>query len=105
MQTRKSRVRLIVIFTILVVAVTFLGTAVAQKASVPKSQDRLTLGEEQVRQLLLLMSTDKNGRVSKQEYMKFMEAEFQRLDKSKQGELDVKQLTQQNLSASRFVGK
>jgi hypothetical protein len=40
------------------------------------------------------------------EYMKFMAAEFDRLDKAKSGELDVKVLlTQSNLSVSRFVGK
>jgi hypothetical protein len=43
--------------------------------------------------------------VSRQEYMKFMAAEFDRLDKAKSGELDVKVLTQSKLSVSRFVGK
>jgi len=38
------------------------------------------------------MDTDKTGKVSKQEWMKFMEAEFDRLDKDKKGELDPKQL-------------
>jgi len=33
------------------------------------------------------MDTDKNGKISKQEWMKFMEAEFDRLDKNKTGEL------------------
>jgi len=37
--------------------------------------------------------------------MKFMEAEFERLDKSKKGELDVKELTQPTVTASHFVGK
>jgi hypothetical protein len=40
----------------------------------------------------------------RQEYMKFMAAEFDRLDKAKSGELDVKVLTQSKLSVSRFVG-
>jgi hypothetical protein len=100
-----NRVRLIVIFAVLVAAVTFLGTAAAQKASVPKPQDRLALGEENVKQLLLLMDTDKNGMVSKQAFMNYMDAEFQRLDKSHQGQLNAKQLTQSNLSAARYVGK
>ena len=51
------------------------------------------------------MNADKKGLVSKQEYMKFMEAEFDRLDKDKKGELDVRKLTQSELSASHFVGK
>jgi len=63
------------------------GSAFAQKASVPKQQDRATLASPHVQELLLLMDTDKNGKVSKQEWMKFMEAEFNRLDKDKSGEL------------------
>jgi Ca2+-binding EF-hand superfamily protein len=63
------------------------------------------MGENEVKQLLPLMNTDTNGMVSKQEFMKFMEAEFERLDKNKKGELNVKELTQSNLTASRFVGK
>ena len=37
--------------------------------------------------------------------MKFMEAEFERLDREKKGELNVRKLTQSELSASRFAGK
>jgi hypothetical protein len=33
------------------------------------------------RQWLLLMDTNENGKISKQEWTKFMEAEFDRLDK------------------------
>src|ERR1700732_4304451 len=58
-----------------------LGTAVAQKEAAPKPQDGLAVGENEVKQLLLLMDTDDNGKISKQEWMKFMEAEFDRLDK------------------------
>jgi energy-converting hydrogenase A subunit M len=42
--------------------------------------------------LLRLMDTDKNGKVSKKEFMDFMEAEFDRLDKDKNGELDPAEL-------------
>ena len=105
MFSRSNRVRLMVILAVLVSVITFLGTAAAQKASVPRPQDRLALGEEHVKQLLLIMESDGNGMISKQEYMKFMEAEFARLDKDKNGELDVKKLTQSNVTASRFVGK
>jgi Ca2+-binding EF-hand superfamily protein len=76
------------------------GTANAQKQSVPKPQDKLALGENEVKQLLLLMDTSQNGKISKQEYMNFMEAEFDRLDKNKNGELDPKELTQSKLRAS-----
>lgn len=86
---------------------TLIGTAVAQKRTpdVPK-QNTVALGEDEVKQLLLLMDTDKNGKISKKEYMAFMEAEFNRLDIDKSGELDVKELTQSRVRPSRpAVGK
>jgi EF hand domain-containing protein len=79
------------------------GIAVAQKAAVPKPPDKLALGVEEVRQLLLLMDTDKSGKISKQEWMKFIEAEFDRLDKNKNGELDVKEISQSRLRVSRPI--
>jgi hypothetical protein len=105
MLSRTNRVWIIVAITVLIATGTMLVNAAAQKASVPKPQDKLTMGEEEVRHLLLLMDSNKKGMVSKQEYMRFMEAEFERLDKSKQGELNVKELTQSNLTVSHFVGK
>lgn len=104
MRRSTNTVWILAILTVLLVTGTMLATA-AQKASVPKTQDHLAMGEEQVKQLLLLMQSDKQGMVSKQEYMKFMEAEFDRLDKEKKGELNVKKLTQSDLSATRFAGK
>jgi Ca2+-binding EF-hand superfamily protein len=83
------------------------GTAGAQKAAVPKPLHKLEIGEEEAKQLLLLVDTEKKGKVSKQEWMKFMEAEFDRLDKAKTGYLDVKDLMQSRLRVSQFssVGK
>ncbi len=100
---RTNMVWAIVLFAVLVAT-----PAVAQKQSVPKPpQDRLALGEDEVRQLLLLMDADMNGKISKQEYMKFMESEFDRLDKTHDGQLDVKELTQSKLRVSHYaaVGK
>ena len=84
-----------------------LRAGVAQKASTPKPQDKVALGEDVVKQLLLLIDTEKKDKISKQEWMKFMEAEFDRLDTSKNGELDVRELTQSRLRVSHFtsVGK
>lgn len=53
--------------------------------------------------MLLLVDTDENGRISKEEWMKFMEAEFDRLDKDKKGQLDFKELTQSKLRVSHPV--
>jgi Ca2+-binding EF-hand superfamily protein len=105
MLIRTNQLRIIVAIAVLVATGTMLGTAAAQKAAVPKPQDRLAMGEDGVKQLLALMETDKKGMVSKQEFMKFMEAEFERLDKNKNGELNARQLTQSTLSVNRFVGK
>jgi hypothetical protein len=105
MLMRKNRLWTIAIIAVLFVMGTTLGTAAAQKASVPKPQNKLAIGEDGIKQLLPLMDSNKNGLVSKQEFMKFMEAEFERLDKDKKGELNVKELTQSNLTASRFAGK
>jgi len=88
-------------------AVFEVGTAVAQKTTPDaKKQNSVALGEDEVKQMLALMDTDKNGKISKAEFMKFMEAEFDRLDKDKSGELDAKELTQSLVRPSRgAVGK
>lgn len=86
------------------------GTAVAQKDSsdrgVNKKERVIALGQDDVKQLVLLMDTDKNGKISKQEFMNFMSAEFDRLDTDKSGELDVKELAKSQVRASPgAVGK
>jgi len=89
---------------VLAMAGAIVSAAPAQtKATAPKPQDKLALGEEQAKQLLLLIDTDKSGKISKQEWMKFMEAEFDRLDKAKNGELDVRELTQSQLRVTHFI--
>src|SRR5258708_22509993 len=107
MLRRTNVVLVMVVIAALVTTWALLGTAVAQKAAVPKSQDKLAIGEDEVKQLLLLMDTDKTGKITKQEWMKFMEAEFDRLDKNKTGELDANELAQSRLRVSHFssVGK
>jgi hypothetical protein len=107
MASRTNVVAIIVFVAMLTVTGAMLRPGVAQKASAPKPQDKLALGEEEVKQLLLLIDTEKKGKISKQEWMKFMEAEFDRLDKSKNGELDLEELRQSRLRVSRFtsVGK
>ncbi len=71
---------------------------VAQKPGAAEAQDKLALTNENVKQLLLLLDADKNGRISKKECMSFMEAEFNKLDKDGNGELDQKELLQSKLS-------
>ncbi len=107
MLMRTKIVLVMVVIAMLATTWRTVGTAVAQKAAVPKPQDKLAIGEDEAKQLLLLIDTEKNGKISKQEWMKFMEAEFDRLDKAKTGYLDVKELMQSKLRVSNFsnVGK
>jgi EF hand len=92
-------------FTV-VLACAMIGTAIAQKTGIQKAPNTIALGEDEVKQLLLLMDTDKNGKVSKKEFMDFMSAEFDRLDTDKSGELDPKEIAQSRIRPSRSaVGK
>ena len=89
-------------------AVLFAGAAaIAQKQGVPEKQDKVALGTEEIKELLALMDTDKSGKISKKEFMDYMSAEFDRLDKDKSGELDAKELINSTLrpAARPAVGK
>jgi hypothetical protein len=67
-------------------------TTAQSQAPLPPPQF-IAAGEDHAKQLLLLMDTDMNGKVSKAEFMAYMEAEFNRLDINHDGQLDVKELT------------
>lgn len=84
-------------------AATFAVTAMGGTALAADNVQTLAAGESQTKELLLLMDTDKNGKVSKREFMGFMEAEFARLDKNHDGELDVSELRQARIRG--FSGK
>jgi hypothetical protein len=88
---------------IVLAAGTGVGIAVAREGDPPRQQDKVALGEDEVKQLVLLMDQNKNGKVSEQEFMNFMRAEFRRLDKDKSGELDVKELTDSQIRVSHFT--
>jgi hypothetical protein len=86
---------------ILAAALFMVGTAVPVVATaqdsvlsstVGRNPKKLAVAEREAMQLLKLMDTDQYGKVSKQEFMNFMSAEFDRLDTYKSGELDVKEL-------------
>ncbi len=77
-----------VVATVLLAAGSSLTTAVADDAPAAAAAPKLATGITPLAQLLELMDTDKNGKVSKDEFMHFMEAEFDFADKNKDGELD-----------------
>jgi hypothetical protein len=109
MQRRRNNILLVTLGLGLLIAIGFmLEPAFARNSgSTPRRVDILALGEDEVKQLLLLMDTNENGKVSKEEFMKFVEAEYDRLDTDKSGQLDPKELTRSQLRASHFshVGK
>ena len=93
-----------------IVLVAGLGIATAEKASVPHAvlpQEKVDVRLDQVKQLLLLMDTDKEGKISKQEFIRFMETQFDRLDKNRSGELNKTELKQSQSIANhpRYAGK
>jgi hypothetical protein len=84
------------------------STGVASPTPAAEKTERerkLATRTEAAKQFLLAMDTSKSGKVSKEEWMKFMEAEFDRLDMRHDGELDVKELTQSRVRYRPAVGK
>lgn len=105
----QKRTNIILVMAVLVAMGTMLAVKVVQARdeSVPPPMDTKALTANEVKGLLLLMDTDKSGKISKQEFMDFMAAEFDRLDKDKSGELDPQELMHSHLRPARFsdVGK
>ena|ERR1700719_5336455 len=61
-----NRTKIVLIMLVIAMLATpwaMVGTAVAQKAEVPKPQDNLAIGEDEAKQLLLLIDTDKKGKI------------------------------------------
>src|SRR5579863_2727955 len=81
------------------VAGIFLKVAPAAERTPPR-RDVVALGENDVKQLIILLDQDKNGTVSEAEFMSFMKVEFTRLDTNHNGELDVKELKKSQLKPS-----
>jgi len=69
----------------------------------PRSQGKQLLSADQIRLLFLLMDKDKDGKISKQEWMSFMGSEFDQLDLSKTGKLDPKDLSQLRMPGITFA--
>jgi len=70
------------------------GPAVFAGATTPPALEK---GTYSTVYLLQLMDKDKDGTVSRQEFMKFMSDEFDRLDVNKDGELDANELAETHL--------
>jgi hypothetical protein len=81
------------------------STGVVSPTPQAESEKKLAAATDAARELLLVMDTNKSGKVSKEEWMKFMGAEFDRLDTDHKGQLDVKELTQSRVRMRSSVGK
>jgi len=84
-----SRLSQTVIVTAALLAASWICVpAVADDAPAAANSAKLNTALTPLAQLLQLMDTDKNGKVSKEEFMNFMGAEFDYADKSRDGQLD-----------------
>jgi len=81
------------------------GAVTATAAEKTEYERKLAEAADAAKQLLLVMDTNKRGKVSKQEWMKFMEDEFDRLDTDRKGQLDIKELSQSRVRYRPSVGK
>ena len=77
----------------LLVVSALLAGVVGLTASYAASRRTWDAGERRVAELLRMMDQDQNGRVSKEEFMNFMSAEFDRLDRDRSGELTPNELS------------
>ena len=74
-------------------------------ATVPAPEPgKVAAGQTDAARLLLLMDADKNGKISRPEYMAFMAAEFDHLDINHDGELDVKELEKSQFMVAHHGG-
>jgi len=92
------------ITTILLVALLFTtGAFVGDKAAAPETQNEKTLTGGEVKLIFSLMDTNKDGKISKQEWTSFMGSMFDRLDTGKTGELSLQELSQLKWAAGTFA--
>ena len=61
----------------------------ATKDLIGEFREQLEAGDGQAERLLFRMNRDRDGGVSKQEFLDYMAAEFDRLDTNKDGKLDA----------------
>jgi hypothetical protein len=99
--TRSCSLIALLAVTTLSASFVFAGAVPAQTTTAsPKLPNKIAIAERNAKQLMLLMDADKNGRVSKAEWMKFMSDEFDHLDSDKSGSLDLKELEKSNLTVA-----
>ncbi len=83
----------LVLLTVLIAVGITVGSALARETGVPR-HNPLAVAQDATAQLVILMDQDEAGTVSKADFLKFMAAEFDRLDTNRTGVLNVDQLRQ-----------
>jgi 5S rRNA maturation endonuclease (ribonuclease M5) len=69
------------------------GKSFAQTTTAsPKSPNIALIVEQNAKQIMLLMDADKDGKISKHEWLDFMSTEFDRLDTDHNGNINQKEL-------------
>jgi hypothetical protein len=91
-----KRIKVVLAIAILASTWAIRGNAAEERQTLPKPPDKQMLRAEEVRQMPLLMDTDESGKISKQEWLRLMEAEFDRLDPGKTGSLAPRKLAATN---------
>jgi hypothetical protein len=81
----KTQTSLVAGFAVATLLAAGIGTAIARESASPRL-DNVSLGQEEIQRLLPLMDHDQDGTVSKQEFMSYLEAEFAKLEKNKNGD-------------------
>ncbi len=87
-----SRHHFAALLTAAILAAAPVTSAMADDPPPAPREEALSKAVGPTARLLQLMDKDQNGKVSKQEFLAFMEAEFDRLDRDKSGELDLQEL-------------
>lgn len=104
-----------ILFTVTILALACIvviaaGAAQSEKATPPAGSagtpDKVAAGRPYALELLLLIDTDKDNRVSKKEWMTFMEKEFDKLDTNHDGYIDLTDMQRTRLRVVHpYVGK
>jgi hypothetical protein len=103
--TKTEKILLVIVAAALAVGVA-LGSPYKQKSgdpTPPQRSDSDSLSDGEVAQLLRLIDVNNTGKITRQQWMDFMAAEFNRLDANKSGVLSPAELSRSRLRVSSFV--
>ena len=105
MSERRNIALVVLVISALLTVGGLLGPVAAQKSTTPppsQQKGAIVAGQAAAKQLLLLMDKNKDGKVSKEEWMNFMSAEFDRLDTNHDGFVNVKDMERSQIKPVPF---